>query len=46
MAVKNAKMFPVVCATCGKECTVPFEPSGEKPVYCRECFVPKLRNDY
>jgi len=40
------EMFPAVCATCGKETTVPFRPSGDKPVYCRECFVPKPRNDY
>ena len=40
------EMFPAVCATCGKETTVPFRPSGDKPVYCRDCFVPKPRNDY
>ena len=40
------EMFPAVCATCGKETTVPFRPSGDKPVYCRECFVPKPRNNY
>ncbi|MDR3585681.1 MAG: zinc-ribbon domain containing protein [Desulfosporosinus sp.] len=40
------EMFPAVCATCGKETTVPFRPSGDKPVYCRECFVPKTRNNY
>jgi CxxC-x17-CxxC domain-containing protein len=40
------EMFPAVCATCGKETTVPFRPSGDKPVYCRECYVPKPRNDY
>lgn len=32
------QMFPAVCASCGVETEVPFEPSGEKPVYCRECF--------
>ncbi len=32
------KMFPVVCADCGKETEVPFEPRGDKPVYCRDCF--------
>ncbi|HZK84496.1 MAG TPA: CxxC-x17-CxxC domain-containing protein [Desulfosporosinus sp.] len=43
---QERQMFPAVCATCGKETTVPFQPSGDKPVYCRECFVPKPRNDY
>ncbi len=32
------QMFPVVCADCGKDTEVPFEPRGDKPVYCRECF--------
>jgi len=32
------RSFPAVCAKCGKECEVPFEPKGDRPVYCRECF--------
>lgn len=32
------QMFPAVCAECGKETEVPFQPTGEKPVYCRDCF--------
>ncbi len=28
----------VTCAGCGKETEVPFVPSGDRPVYCRECF--------
>ena len=31
-------MFKAVCADCKKECEVPFKPSGERPVYCKECF--------
>lgn len=30
--------FEVVCADCGKTTTVPFKPSQDRPVYCRECF--------
>lgn len=30
--------FPVVCAECGQDTTVPFEPRTERPVYCRDCF--------
>ena len=33
------QMFPVTCAECGKETEVPFEPRGDRPVYCRECFA-------
>jgi len=32
------KMFPVTCDECGKETEVPFEPSGNKPVYCSDCY--------
>ena len=28
-----------VCTSCGKECKVPFAPSGDRPVYCSECFA-------
>lgn len=27
-----------VCADCGNECELPFKPSGDRPVYCRDCF--------
>lgn len=32
------QMFDAICADCGKECQVPFQPREDKPVYCRECF--------
>lgn len=32
------QMYQVTCAECGKETEVPFRPTGEKPVYCRDCF--------
>ena len=32
------EMHSATCATCGKQCQVPFQPSGEKPVYCSDCF--------
>jgi len=28
----------VICAGCNKECEIPFKPSGDRPVYCKECF--------
>ena len=34
----NRQMFPVVCAECGKETEVPFEPRDERPVYCSDCY--------
>jgi CxxC-x17-CxxC domain-containing protein len=34
----SREMFRAVCSNCGKEALVPFQPSGDKPVYCSECF--------
>ena len=31
-------MYPAVCANCGKETEVPFQPTQGRPVYCRDCF--------
>jgi len=31
-------MFDAVCDTCGKRFQLPFRPTGEKPVYCNDCF--------
>jgi CxxC-x17-CxxC domain-containing protein len=33
------QMYPAICANCGKETMVPFKPSGDKPVYCRDCYL-------
>ncbi|MFQ6121525.1 MAG: zinc-ribbon domain containing protein [Dehalococcoidales bacterium] len=32
------RMFPAVCAQCGVETEVPFEPREGRPVYCSECY--------
>ena len=35
----DREMFTAVCASCGKEARVPFQPREDRPVYCSECFV-------
>jgi len=35
---REREMFPAVCASCGRETQVPFQPRGDRPVYCRDCF--------
>ena len=35
---KRTETHEATCAQCGQSCTVPFKPSGGKPVYCRDCF--------
>ena len=37
-ARKNAGLHTAICASCGKEAKVPFEPRDGRPVYCSECF--------
>jgi CxxC-x17-CxxC domain-containing protein len=32
------QMFPAICAECGKDTEVPFEPTDGRPVYCRDCY--------
>ena len=32
------QMYPAVCAQCGKNTEVPFQPRGDRPVYCSDCF--------
>src|SRR6204780_5744807 len=30
---------PVICSGCGQPTTVPFEPRGDRPVFCRDCYT-------
>jgi CxxC-x17-CxxC domain-containing protein len=32
------QMYSAVCAQCGKPAQVPFQPRGDRPVYCSDCF--------
>ncbi|MEM1485093.1 zinc-ribbon domain containing protein [Oscillospiraceae bacterium PP1C4] len=32
------EMYPAVCAACGKDTQVPFQPRDDRPVYCSDCF--------
>jgi CxxC-x17-CxxC domain-containing protein len=31
-------MHNAICSECGKKCKVPFKPTGDKPVFCADCF--------
>ena len=33
------EMHSAVCAECGQETVVPFQPRNDKPIYCSECFA-------
>lgn len=32
------QMFKITCSNCGKEDEVPFQPRGDRPVLCGDCF--------
>jgi len=40
---RQREMHPAVCASCGKDCEVPFEPRNGRPVYCSDCYTPAGR---
>lgn len=33
------KMFPITCSQCKVESQVPFQPRGDRPVLCRDCYT-------
>lgn len=35
---RDREMFRTTCSNCGRECEVPFKPTGSKPVFCSDCF--------
>lgn len=34
----RSSMHQAICSECGKECEVPFRPTGDRPVFCSNCF--------
>jgi CxxC-x17-CxxC domain-containing protein len=38
------QLYPAVCASCGKDTQVPFEPRNGRPVYCSDCFTKSKAN--
>ena len=34
----QSKMYEATCAMCELDIQVPFEPDGDRPVFCKECF--------
>ncbi len=35
---QRREMYQATCSQCGGVAEVPFQPRGDKPVYCRDCF--------
>lgn len=38
IGTQDRETFSVVCAACGQQATVPFRPTQDRPVYCKDCF--------
>lgn len=34
----SRESFEITCSNCGRKDTVPFQPRGDRPVLCRDCF--------
>ena len=43
---QEREMFSATCSSCGQEARVPFQPRGDKPVYCSNCFTPRQSSGY
>ena len=35
---QERQMYSATCSECGNEARVPFQPRGDRPVYCSDCF--------
>jgi CxxC-x17-CxxC domain-containing protein len=41
---RQREMHKAICSECKKECEVPFKPSNDRPIYCKDCFS-KRKNE-
>lgn len=35
---RQRQLFEITCSQCGRKDTVPFQPRGDRPLLCRDCF--------
>ena len=45
-APAQRQMYTVTCDGCGQTTEVPFQPRGDRPVYCRDCFAAQRANRF
>ncbi|MDP2632407.1 MAG: hypothetical protein Q8P25_01660 [Candidatus Curtissbacteria bacterium] len=38
---QGRQLYNVKCSNCGRDTQVPFKPTGDRPVYCRDCYMQK-----
>jgi len=34
----RVELYDAICSNCNKECKVPFKPTTDKPLFCKECY--------
>ena len=42
----NRQLYKAVCSSCNVETQVPFPPSADRPVYCRNCYNSRRGSGY
>ncbi len=40
---QDRQLYDATCAACGAATQVPFQPRGDRPVYCRSCYSQNSR---
>ncbi|OGF20470.1 hypothetical protein A2316_01425 [Candidatus Falkowbacteria bacterium RIFOXYB2_FULL_38_15] len=35
---EDKRMYDATCSKCGNSCQIPFRPTGDRPVFCSNCF--------
>jgi len=43
---RDREMHQATCSDCSKRCEVPFRPTGDKPIYCNDCFSSKREGSF
>ena len=41
---QERQLYEAICAACSKVCEVPFRPTENRPVYCKECWAKKKQS--
>ena len=36
--MEQRTLYPATCSRCGKQTQVPFQPRGDRPIFCTDCF--------
>jgi len=40
------QMHNAICSKCGASCLIPFKPTGNRPIFCNDCFRLESKNSH